>query len=84
MSKKLFQKRFKELYPKKRLLAIQLNGFSHRVFYDDGKKNNDIQIEEYSAYTGNNGLVKELFKGFGHTFYQNNAEEIIYVMPNKR
>lgn len=36
--KEILAERFKESYPGKRLLAIHLNGFSHTVFWDEGKR----------------------------------------------
>ena len=75
-----FQVRFKELYPKKRLLAIQLNGFNHAVFFD----NNDgrIEVERYSPYsevTGQTQQSKGLFEGYPTYAYQGQPKEIIYV-----
>lgn len=85
--KTLFKNRFKKVYPGKRLLAIQLDGFSHRVIYDAGTKADAVQSAEYS------GCMPEapgpapacaLFQGIGHAGYQNNAKEIIYILPEAR
>jgi len=48
MKKEMLAK-FKELYKGKRLLAVQLNGFNHTIFYDNGKTDSEIDIERYSA-----------------------------------
>lgn len=85
--KKTLLERFKTLYPKKRLLAIQLNGFSHKVFYDDGKAGSTFKVEEHSGYhlIGEVGSkVTKLLGSIPHYPYQNNPEEIIYVKPNER
>lgn len=85
------EKLFKELYEGKRILAIQLNGFSHKVFYDSGTTNSDVIIEEHSGYlseyerTGRfTPKVQKLFDGIGHLSYQNNPVEIVYVNPEDR
>lgn len=81
--KRLFKDRFNNLF-NKRLLAVQLNGFTHKVFYND-HKNGDIKVLTYSAYTvidpANNEKLKALFDGFSHYCYKNNAVELIYVKP---
>ena len=80
-----FQARFKELYPKKRLLAIQLNGFNHAVFFDD--KDSGITVERYSPYsevTGQTQQSKMLFEGYPTYAYQGQPKEIVYVHPEER
>ena len=91
-NKQIFKTRFKDLFPESRLLAIQLNGFSHKAYFDNGNKQSGIQSYEYSNYLSNceikdlttNGKFKELFSGFSHYSYQNNAVEIVYITPDKR
>lgn len=92
--KDTFEKKFKKLYPKKRLLAIQLNGFSHSVIYDSGKRDTPIEQSEFSGYMTDHerayygedeqNKLATLFEGVGHTSYQNNAKEIVYIMPEDR
>lgn len=82
--KQILKERFKQLYPNKRLLAVQLDGFSHRLIYDDGKASSRPTFETYSAYTGDTGTIKEFFSGIGHSSYQGNAKEIIFVLPSER
>lgn len=82
-------KKFKKDFQGKRLLAIQLNGFSHKAFYDDGTKNSNIQVFEYSGYMSSwerskDDNTRDLFKGIGHHKYQHNPKEIIYVHPSER
>lgn len=81
--KRLFKDRFNNLF-NKRLLAVQLNGFTHKVFYND-HKNGDIKVLTYSAYTvidpANNEKLKTLFDGFSHFCYKHNAIEIVYIKP---
>ena len=80
--KRLFKNRFTELYPDKRLLAIQLDGFTHRVFYND-HKNGVIKVLTYSTYTvfdpANNEKLEALFDGFPHYIYKHNSIGLIYV-----
>ena len=81
------KKRFKQVYPKQRILAIQLNGFSHKVFYDAGTKESKVKCDEFSGCMpeGNwSSGVCFLFDGIGHNQYQNNAQEIVYVLPEGR
>ncbi len=84
--KEMFQERFAKIMPDQRLLAIQLNGFSHSVFYDGGAKGTKIHRGEYSAYTNTaqDAQWKDLFSGYGHLSYQHNAQEIVWVMPEDR
>ena len=80
-----FQARFKELYPKKRLLAVQLNGFNHAVFFDD--KDSGITVERYSPYsevTGQTQQSKALFEGYPTYAYQGQPKDIVYVHPEER
>lgn len=74
--------RFKKHFPNKRLLAVQLNGFSHKAYYDSGTAASKIECYEYSHYTHNDN--DNMFTGIGHYSYQNNATEILYLKPNER
>ena len=81
------KKAFKLAYPEKRLLAIQLNGFSHKVFYDSGTKDSCVKCDEYSGCMPEgrwSGGASLLFAGIGHNQYQGNAQEIVYVLPERR
>lgn len=78
---------FKEIYPEKRLLAIQLNGFSHKVFYDDGKRSSAVQVDEYSAYTlceRQAVNVLNLLGSIPHYPYKGDPKEIVYISPDQR
>jgi hypothetical protein len=89
-----FAEQFSKLFKGKRLLAVQLDGFTHRVIFDDGTKESKIQTETYSAYLGvcdsydrnntNTDRIKVFFMGYPNYAFQNNAQEIVYVAPNKR
>ena len=93
--RQVFKERFEKLYPGKRLLAIQLDGFTHSVYYDDLKgKEKPIKgkchKDEYSScmsqgeaqmYKMNNDAVVKLFEGYPNYAYQNKAIEIVYVNP---
>lgn len=86
------KKRFEKIYgAKKRLLAIQLNGFTHTVFYDSGTKQSSIEVERATSYmseveqgTRYQEKAARLFKGIPHYTYQGNPVEIIYIHPNNR
>lgn len=80
---------FKKLYKGKRLLAVQLNGFNHSLFYDSGKSDSEIEIERHSVYT-NMGDAKgtEFFKAVeldnNNISFKHNPQEIIFVHPSER
>ncbi len=81
------KKLFKKAYPKNRLLAIQLNGFSHKVFFDEGTKESQVKCDEWSGCMPEGGWssrASTLFAGIGHSGYQNNAQEIVYLNPEER
>lgn len=85
--KELLEERFKEQFPKKRLLAIHLNGFSHSVFMDSGDADDEVEAESISFYAPEQTPAKglpELFQGFGHGTYQGNAKEYVWVLPSER
>lgn len=75
-----FQARFNGLYPKKRLLAVQLNGFNHALFFD--KNDGIIEVERFSPYaevTGQTQQSKAFFEGYPTYAYQGQPKEIVYV-----
>jgi len=81
------QKRFDELYKGKRILAVQLNGFSHKVFYDNGSKDSEIIIEEYSPWTTMERVkenTKKLLGSYSTYNYKRNPLEIVYLNPEER
>lgn len=94
--KKEFEKLFYELFDGYRLLAIQLNGFSHSAIVDKGNSSSRIERWEYTNYMGNaekkaygtdmnrDEKLSILFSGFNHLSYQHNAKEIVYINPNER
>ena len=87
MSNKLLKDRFEKLYPNKRLLAIQLNGFNHTIYYDNGNAKDKIEIARYSNYAPEiKDLIPlgEMFEGYANNKYQGNPKEIVYVKPNER
>lgn len=85
--KKVLETRFKHYYPKKRLLAVQLNGFSHKVFFDNGKAEEDVMVHTVSFYAPEQNWKSEaigLFEGIPHHSYQGSGEEVVWVYPNQR
>ena len=93
--KKEFKKRWAELFPGKRLLAVQLNGFTHSIFYDEKSARAKVVKGEVSQMTYSDYISKaeaimfdmnfkevtEFFKDFPNAQYQHNALEIVYVRP---
>ena len=95
-------KKFQEFFPGKRLLCIQLDGFSHRVIWDDVPRTPKAHCVDISFCMGEaeeqaycrSDEDRRLHKagrdflralGFaGHSSYQNNPTEIIYVDPEDR
>ena len=83
----LFSERFEKLYPGKRLLAVNLNGFSHTVFYDHGTATDEILIDKYSGNMPEGPWSIEatkFFVGIGHMTYQVQPEELVFVGINER
>lgn len=76
----------------RRVLAVQLNGFTHTIFFDNNKKDakrapRSIRALTYSdcfnsaeaqVYNINTEL-KEVFTGYPNSAYQGNAVEFVYV-----
>lgn len=87
MTKAEAKKRFKEIYKNgERILAVQLDGFSHAVVYDTGK-NSVVKFDRFSGCMpeGNWSInATKFFDGVGHSSYQNNAQEIVFIEPSKR
>jgi citrate synthase len=93
--KKEFKERWNKLFPNKRLLAVQLNGFTHSIYYDEKSPRAKVVKGECKKleYTGcmsqaearsygmNEENVIKFFEGYPNWQYQNNAIEIVYVMP---
>lgn len=82
-----FAKRFAKLAPRSRLLAVQLNGFSHKAFIDAGSKNSPVRCLEYSGCMPEgrfSDIARGLFADIGHAGYQGAPREIIYVLPSDR
>ena len=86
--KQELKEKFKKIYGEEyRLLAIQLDGFSHAVIYDKGTRDSEIMKEEVSNYAPElkwDDKAQKLLGDIGHYQYQNNAKEYLYVHPNKR
>jgi len=88
-NKQELEKRFNELYPGKRLLQINLNGFKHSIWYDDGSRNSEVQQEISSNYlaVGEFSMypkAMKLFEGYPNSQYQNNDETLNYIKPEER
>lgn len=83
----ILAKRFAALAPKKRILAVRLDGFSHKCFYDSRDKNRRVECAEYSGCMPEGRfpeLARALFHDIGHAGYQNAPREIVYVLPSNR
>ncbi len=86
--KSTFQKRFDQLYPNKRLLGVQLDGFSHKIYADDGTGEGQVEVIRYIPQAPEQGYITpettKFFEGHPNSKYQGNAKEIIYVRPDQR
>jgi hypothetical protein len=85
--KQVLKQRFKKLYPGRRLLAVQLDGFSHRVVFDGGSAADPVTRESFSGCMPEgrwSAAAASLFAGIGHNQYQNNPQEIIFLLPKER
>jgi hypothetical protein len=79
--------RFKRLYPGKRLLAVQLDGFSHAVVFDSGSRTGAVERDLFSHCMpeGNwTAQASQFFADIGNAGYQNSPKEIIYILPENR
>ena len=87
MTKPEMLKKFRALYPKKRLLSVQLDGFTHRVIFDGGNRASEVKFDYFSNCMpeGNwSTQASEFFKDIPNYIYQNNAQEYIFVLPSER
>lgn len=87
---KELEQRFNNVYKGERTLyAIQLDGFTHRIFSKDNNGNYFIdyytgcapeQFDDYSdkVHSINLDKTKVIFIGCGHNSYQNNPTEFVY------
>lgn len=89
--KKEMRKAFQELYPEHRILAVQLNGFSHKVYFDAGSKDTPVQVEYYSPHLStyergklDTNRAKALLEVYPTYEYQGNAKEIVFLNPEER
>ena len=96
--KENLKKRFNEVYKGCELFAIQLNGFSHKVFYKDTE--NKKHIDTFSAYSleqkekaslsqdgiyrsFNDEKAQALLSLYAHSNYQGCAQEIAFKSANE-
>ena len=94
MNKKELLKRFTDNFKADglRLLAIQLNGFSHKVFYDRGSSSDVVEVAEWSAYANstetstfrNYKIAAAVVADIPHYCYQGAPLEIVYTKPTDR
>lgn len=87
VTKSMLKRRFAKLYPApSRLLAIQLDGFTHSIIYDQGK-DSSIRRDSFSHCMPEGSWSAKaaiFFHDIGNAGYQNNAQEIIFVLPENR
>ena len=96
--KKELKERFNTIYKGCTLFAVQLNGFSHKVFYKD--KDNKKHIDGFSAYSPeqkcetylsqggiyrsfNDEKAQALLSPYAHYEYQGRPNEIIFKSVNE-
>lgn len=89
--KRELKKAFKELYPNHRILAVQLNGFDHKVFFDAGTKDSAVQVEYHNPHLStfehlqkHTDRAKKLLQAYPTYAYKNSVKEIMYVLPSER
>ena len=82
--------RFERLYKGCTLYCIQLDGFTHKVFYKDADGQRQVEKfsscmsnEEAISYGMNKDRTRALFIGYPNYSYQNNAQELIYKPVNQ-
>ena len=83
----LIQERFEQLFEKKRLVAMKLDGFSHTIAYDDGDGDYPVQVKTYTAYAPElkqDKRVGLLFNGIPHGPFQGNPFVFHWVKPDER
>lgn len=83
MKNELESKFYKEYGENCELYAIQLNGFSHKVFY---KEHGEKRIDDYTNYMSEfeckqSTRARELFKNVPHHNYQGQPVEYVYIEP---
>jgi hypothetical protein len=84
--KTILKERFYKLFEGCELFAIQLNGFTHKIYFKDENKRRKIGIYCPSAAAQKIGdtveqdtpRINKLFNGFATWQYQGNAKELIY------
>lgn len=86
--KQEFSEKFKEIYKGKRLLAVQLNGFNHTLFYDNGDGDSEVEIDRFSLYTKmGTDKAQKLFENLSldyHYKFKHEPEEILFLTPEER
>lgn len=87
MKEKVLQA-FKNIYKDKRLLAVQLNGFNHSIFYDSGDAESEVQVDRYSLYTkmgteDAQRFFKDLSLDHHHNF-KHEPKEFLFLRPEER
>ena len=96
--KENLKKRFNEIYKGCELYAVQLNGFSHKIFYKDNE--NKKHIDTFSACSPeqksethlsqdniyrsfNDTKAQALLSPYAHYEYQGRAKEIVFKNVNE-
>lgn len=89
--KREIKKAFKELYPEHRILAVQLDGFSHKVYFDAGSKDTPVQVEYYSPHLStyersrlDTDRARALLEAYPTYAFKGNAQEILFLTPEER
>jgi len=87
MDIQVFEGNFKRIFPKKRLLAVRLNGFSHSVWFDGGNAETQVEQEIFSGCMpeGNWPARAQLLLGrYPHHCYQGNPYGHVWIKPDDR
>lgn len=86
--KKIFKDRFNLYFKGCKLAAVQLDGFTHKIFYvnADGKRGRLVYSgcmsqQEARGYGWNDARAVCFFAGFYNADFQGNAVELVYMKP---
>ena len=87
MNIQAFESNFKKIFPRKRLLAVKLDGFSHTVWFDGGNAETRVDYEKFSGCMpeGNWSAKSQLLLGrYPHHCYQCNPYWYVWIKPDDR
>jgi len=87
MDTQVFESNFKTIFPKKRLLAVKLDGFTHSVWFDGGNAETAVEQEVFSGCMpeGKWSANAQLLLGkYPHHRYQCDPYRYVWIKPDDR